>query len=156
MKIYCIKPFGGSFKISSPFGERIDPKTGEKKFHKGIDFACPEGTPIRAILDGKIYVAGWENPENHKQGYGLRIWQECRYKNETILIVYAHLNEIHKQDGEFASQSSIIGLSGNTGKSTGPHLHLGSRIKNTNQFLDFEFDSDVSSIKKDTSNEQTV
>lgn len=140
MKIYCIKPFGGSFKILSSFGERIDPVTKEKKIHKGIDFACPEGTPIRAVLDGRILRSGWESEADHKQGYGLRIWQECHYNKDIILIVYAHLKEIHKREGEFVSQSGIIGISGNTGKSTGPHLHIGARIKDTSTFLDFDFE----------------
>lgn len=139
-KLRCIKPIGGVVKISSPFGERIDPVTKLKKTHNGVDFACIEGTPIRAILDGKIIRSGWESDEDHKQGYGQRIWQECRINNETVLVVYAHLNEIHKHEGEYISQSGILGLSGNTGKSTGPHLHLGSRIKDTNHFLDFDFE----------------
>lgn len=108
--------------------------------HNGIDFGCPEGTPIRAVLDGKIFVAGWENDLDHAQGYGRRIWIESRYNNSTLLIVYAHLSQINKWSGEYISQSGIIGLSGNTGKSTGPHLHLGCRIKDTNQFLDWEFE----------------
>jgi murein DD-endopeptidase MepM/ murein hydrolase activator NlpD len=66
--------------------------------------------------------------------------QECHINGETVLVVYAHLKEIHKHDGEFISQSGILGLSGNTGKSTGPHLHLGARIKDMGQFLDFEFE----------------
>jgi murein DD-endopeptidase MepM/ murein hydrolase activator NlpD len=144
-KVRCIKPFGGSFPISSPFGERIDPKSGVKKMHNGIDFACPENTPIRAVLDGRILVDGWENENDHSHGYGRRIWQECNINGTTVLIVYAHLNQINKSQGEFISQSGILGLSGNTGKSTGPHLHLGARIKNTNHFLDFDFEDYVPS-----------
>jgi murein DD-endopeptidase MepM/ murein hydrolase activator NlpD len=140
-KVVCIKPFGGQFRVSSPFGIRIDPITGEKKMHNGIDFACPEGTPIRAILDGKIMISGWENDNDHHQGYGLRIWQECPYTNkEKLLIVYAHLKEIYKFKGEWVDQSGIVGMSGNTGKSTGAHFHLGARIKDTGTFLDFEFE----------------
>ena len=150
-KVKCIKPFAGPFPISSPFGERVDPKSGVKKMHNGVDFACPEGTPIRAILDGKIFASGWENEADHEQGYGKRIWQECHLDKETVLVVYAHLSQRNKEVGEWADQSSIIGLSGATGKATypdkktginrpHPHLHLGARVKDTNHFLNFEFE----------------
>ena len=137
--VNVIKPFGGNFPITSPFGERIDPKLGIKKMHNGVDFGCPEGTPIRSVLDGKIIVAGWENDLDHSQGYGRRIWVESHYNNLVILIVYAHLSQIKKWTGEFAPESGIIGLSGTSGKSTGPHLHLGCRIRDTNTFLNFSF-----------------
>jgi len=140
ISVSVIKPFGGNFPITSPFGERIDPKSGVKKMHNGVDFGCPEGTPIRSVLDGKIFVAGWECENDHAQGYGRRIWIESHYNNETLLIVYAHLSQINKWAGEFISQSGIIGLSGNTGESTGPHLHLGARIRDTNQFLNWHFE----------------
>lgn len=139
-KIRCIKPFGGNFRISSPFGERIDPKLGIKKMHNGIDFACPEGTPIRTVLDGKIIVAGWENDSDHSQGYGKRIWTESHINGNNVLIVYAHLSEIFKYQGEFIGEGGIIGLSGSSGKSTGPHLHIGARLKDTNIFLDFDWE----------------
>jgi len=126
--------------MTSPFGERIDPKLGIKKMHNGVDFGCPEGTPIRAVLDGKIFVSGWECEKDHGMGYGRRVWIESHYKNETLLIVYAHLSQINKWAGEFVSQSGIIGLSGDSGKSTGPHLHLGCRIKDTNNYLDWRFE----------------
>lgn len=139
-KIRCIKPFGNNYKVTSPFGERIDPKLGIKKMHNGIDFACPEGTPIRAVLDGKVIAAGFENDGDHGQGYGRRIWQECKINGSTVLVVYAHLSVIDKCHGEFVCQSGHLGFSGNSGKSTGTHLHLGGRLKDTNTFLDFEFE----------------
>lgn len=162
MKVVCIKPIGGSCRISSPFGERKDPKTGEKKFHRGIDFACPEGTPIRAVLDGKVIIAGWENPEIQSQGFGLRVYQECVVPplGKTILVVYAHLKEISKHEGEFVSQSGIIGYSGNTGKSTGPHLHIGFRIKDTSEWLEPEWEEQYmcgcDCHRKDVQNESAV
>jgi murein DD-endopeptidase MepM/ murein hydrolase activator NlpD len=140
IRITTIKPFGGNFPMTSPFGERIDPKLGIKKMHNGVDFGCPEGTPIRAVLDGKIIAAGWESDIDHSQGYGRRIWIESHYNNSIILVVYAHLSQINKWIGEFAPESSIVGLSGNSGKSTGPHFHLGARIRDTNQFLDWQFE----------------
>jgi len=142
MKIRVAYPFAHKFRISSPFGERIDPKSGKKKMHNGIDFSVPVGTPIRAVLDGSVMISGWENRDNHEQGYGQRIWQECSIGKYKLLVVYAHLSEIHKHDGEWCPETSIIGLTGNTGKSTGPHLHLGARIKDTNEFVDLEFEDD--------------
>ena len=139
-KVRCIKPFGGNFPVTSPFGERIDPITKIPTIHKGIDFGCPLGTPIRAVLDGRIIRAGWENDLDHKQGYGQRIWMECNLNNEKLLIVYGHLSQINKAEGEMIMASGIIGLSGSTGKSTGPHIHLGARIKDTPTFLDFDFE----------------
>lgn len=149
-RIEVIKPFCGDFPITSPFGERIDPKLKIKKMHNGVDFGCPEGTPIRAVLEGKIIAAGWESDDDHAQGYGQRVWQECHLNDETYMFVYAHLSQIDKCAGEFISESGILGLSGSTGKSTGPHLHFGCRIKDTNTFVDFLFiEPEIVDIKID-------
>lgn len=143
IKVTAIKPFGGDFRVTSPFGERIDPITGEKKNHNGIDFACPEGTPIRAVLGGKIFKAGWENDADHSQGYGQRVWVESTFNDMDVQVVYAHLSSINKKVDDPVDQGGIIGLSGNTGKSTGPHLHVGVRIKYTNTYMDFDFEGEA-------------
>lgn len=94
--------------------------------HYGIDFACPEGTPIVAACTGKIVLAGWEDPKDWKKGFGCRVWQKMGDLN--IFVVYAHLSKIECQVGDFLVAGTRVGLSGNTGGSDGPHLHLEQRI----------------------------
>ena len=62
-----------SGKVSSSYGTRKDPKTGKEKFHKGVDIKVKVGTNVQATGGGKVIKAGWENPKNHKQGYGQRV-----------------------------------------------------------------------------------
>lgn len=109
------------FPISSRYGVRIHPVTREiGKMHYGIDLATPVGTPVVAALSGVIARAGWENEEDHKQGFGLRIWQRCG----NIFICYAHLSQMEVYAGYNVTAGERIGLTGNTGASSGPHLHL--------------------------------
>lgn len=120
------RPVAAEFEISSPYGERVHPVTGEKgKMHHGIDFACPVGTPVVASVTGRIVRAGWENPANPKQGFGLRVWQKDVERD--IFIAYAHLNQLAVAEGDEITAGTRIGLSGNTGASSGPHLHHEAR-----------------------------
>lgn len=90
--------------------------------HNGIDFGVIVGTPIKATMDGKVTYAGWNN-----QGYGnLVIVENGAYKT-----YYAHLSSIPVSVGEAVAAGTTIGLSGNTGNSTGPHLHYEVRKNNT-------------------------
>lgn len=82
--------------------------------HHGLDIGVPVGTPITATMDGRIVHAGWNN-----QGYGnLVIVENGDYKT-----YYAHLSSIPVSIGDTVNAGAMIGLSGNTGNSTGPHLH---------------------------------
>ncbi len=103
-------------RISSKFGYRRHPILGYNKLHKGIDFAGPTGTPIRAAGAGTIRNKGWTG------GYGRYI----RIKhNNTYDTAYAHMSRYHpsiKQGGK-VRQGQIIGYIGTSGRSTGPHLH---------------------------------
>ncbi|MBT2701576.1 M23 family metallopeptidase [Bacillus sp. ISL-40] len=87
--------------------------------HTGIDLAIPEGTTLRALSDGVVdrVFAGTANI-----GKGLSI----QFDDGTRLI-YGHMNEVKARIGEHVHAGEIIGLSGNTGNSTGPHLHLGMK-----------------------------
>lgn len=115
------------FRVSSGYGPRVHPVTGQiGKMHHGIDIATPVGTPVVAALDGIIAKAGWENDEDHKQGFGFRVWQRC----EQTFICYAHLSQIEVGVGYNMIAGERLGLTGNTGASSGPHLHLEVR-KNT-------------------------
>ncbi|ACM22436.1 peptidoglycan DD-metalloendopeptidase family protein [Thermotoga neapolitana] len=104
--------------ISSGFGWRIHPITGKYSFHSGIDIAAPEGTPIFAAESGIVEFAG----EN--SGYGLMI----KIKSSSYEHVYGHLSQIDVYEGQFVKKGQIIGRVGNTGLSTGPHLHFEVRV----------------------------
>jgi murein DD-endopeptidase MepM/ murein hydrolase activator NlpD len=101
--------------ISSPFGPRIHPVYGIPSFHNGIDLAVPEGTPVRAAMAGVVSFAGWEG------GFGLLVVLDHQNGYETY---YAHLSRILVRVGQRVSAGETIALSGNTGLSTGPHLHF--------------------------------
>jgi len=89
--------------------------------HNGLDFGVPVGTPVAATMDGKVIYAGWNN-----QGYGnLVIVENGGYKT-----YYAHLSSIPIAVGDSVTAGATIGLSGNTGNSTGPHLHYEIRKDN--------------------------
>jgi murein DD-endopeptidase MepM/ murein hydrolase activator NlpD len=93
--------------------------------HNGLDFGVVVGTPIEATMDGKVTYAGWNN-----QGYGnLVIVENGNYKT-----YYAHLSSIPVAVGDTVAAGSTIGLSGNTGNSTGPHLHY--EIRKNNAVID--------------------
>jgi murein DD-endopeptidase MepM/ murein hydrolase activator NlpD len=101
--------------ISSEFGPRIHPISGEPDFHEGIDIEVPEGTDVYAACAGRVIVAG------HHSGYGLYIVLEHSNGYRTL---YGHLSEIGVYRGQFVEGGQRIARSGNTGNSTGPHLHL--------------------------------
>ncbi len=103
--------------ISSPFG----PRNG--RMHKGIDFSTPEGEPIFAIDDGKVILARADsNDPNASIGYGWYIVLEHRGRLQSV---YAHLQKKPSlRPGDVVSEGQQIGLSGNTGRSSGPHLHF--------------------------------
>jgi len=89
--------------------------------HNGLDFGIKVGTPVEATMDGKVTYAGWNN-----QGYGnLVIVENGDYKT-----YYAHLSSIPVSVGDSVAAGTTIGLSGNTGNSTGPHLHYEIRKNN--------------------------
>ncbi|SFE02020.1 Transglycosylase SLT domain-containing protein [Thermoanaerobacter thermohydrosulfuricus] len=111
-----IKPFDGNYPVTSPFGMRANPEnTGSMEFHPGIDFGLPSGTPVKAAADGVVVLAG------EYGGYGKAV--VIRHANG-LSTVYGHLSEIKVKEGEEVNQGKIIGLSGSTGRSTGPHLHF--------------------------------
>jgi hypothetical protein len=106
-------------RISSPFGVRRYINGRYTGFHKGVDFAAPEGTPVYAVLSGKVVLArNLTLPGNTiviDHGWGL-------------MTLYAHLSKIEVKEGQFVKQGMEIGKVGSTGRSTGPHLHFGVYI----------------------------
>jgi murein DD-endopeptidase MepM/ murein hydrolase activator NlpD len=113
-----------NYKISSGFGYRRDPVYGGTRFHSGIDFSGPTGTPIYATADGVVAAATWAS------GYGNKIDLDHGYNYMTR---YAHLNKIDVRPGEQVKRGQKIGEMGSTGKSTGPHLHYEVRFKDEPQ-----------------------
>jgi len=102
-------------RVGSLFGYRTDPFYKVTKFHEGIDFTAAVGTPIYATGDGVISEA-----EYNSGGYGQKITINHGYSYETV---YAHLSKIKVKKGQRVKRGEVIGLMGNTGKSTAPHLH---------------------------------
>ena len=102
-------------RIGSLFGYRTDPFYKVTKFHEGIDFTAAVGTPIYATGDGVVSEA-----EYNSGGYGNKIVINHGFSYETV---YAHLSKIKVRVGQRIKRGEIIGLMGNTGKSTAPHLH---------------------------------
>jgi len=105
-----------NYKIVSHYGWRFDPIfKGLLEFHEGIDFTCNVGTPIYATGNGKVIVA-----EYNYTGYGNQVIIDHGFNYKTR---YAHLSKIKVRVGQEVKRGEIIGYSGNTGKSIGPHLH---------------------------------
>ncbi len=100
--------------ITSSFGYRTSPFTGNRELHRGIDIAGRIGTPIVATADGAVRLAG------RKGGLGNAVILNHGYGVETI---YGHLSEVLVRAGEKVKRGQKVGLMGNTGRSTGPHLH---------------------------------
>lgn len=109
-----IKPLAGGM-LSSRFGYRKSPGGRGSTNHKGVDWATPRGTPIYASCGGSVVSAGWSG------GYGYCVYLTHPDGKQTR---YAHLSSCAVSKGQSVSQGQIIGYSGNTGNSTGPHLHF--------------------------------
>ena len=106
-------------RVASGYGMRIDPVYHVRKFHQGMDFTAPTGTEIFATGNAKVEFTGW------KQGYGNTVILDHGYGYKTL---YAHLYKSLVRKGQKVRRSDIIALVGNTGKSTGPHLHYEVRL----------------------------
>lgn len=109
-----IKPISGG-RLSSGFGRRSAPTRGASSYHKGIDWATPVGTAVCASSAGTVSRAGWGS------GYGYVIYIDHADGRQTR---YGHLSKVLVKPGQTVTQGQKIALSGNTGRSTGPHLHF--------------------------------
>src|SRR5512142_1238841 len=105
--------------VTSDFGTRMDPYTAERKMHEGLDIATPLGQPIFAPSDGTVVFAGTEG------GYGKVLVIDHGYGVKTR---YGHLSEILVHLGDRVGRGDKVALVGNTGRSTGPHLHYEVRV----------------------------
>jgi murein DD-endopeptidase MepM/ murein hydrolase activator NlpD len=112
-------PVKGPFRFTSPFGMRQDPKGWGTRMHSGTDFAGAYGTPIHSTADGVVTHAGWAS------GYGRLVKIQHAFGIETR---YGHLAQIRVSVGQKVSRGDRIGDMGNSGRSTGTHLHYEVRI----------------------------
>ncbi|MDZ7263479.1 MAG: M23 family metallopeptidase [candidate division KSB1 bacterium] len=105
-------------KITDKFGMRIDPFTERPKLHTGIDIAAPTGTPVYAAAYGVVTAVTFTYSPN--RDYGQHVIVDHGYNKETL---YAHLSQINVKVGQKVKRWDVIGLVGETGRATGPHLH---------------------------------
>ena len=105
-------PVSGS--VSSTYGKREDPVTGKAAFHSGFDISCSPGTSVRATADGIVSHSGWISGS----GNVVALEHGCGYST-----IYAHNRKNIVKVGQQVSKGDILGYSGSTGRSTGPHLH---------------------------------
>jgi murein DD-endopeptidase MepM/ murein hydrolase activator NlpD len=109
-------------RITSPFGERLDPFGGEGEFHTGIDIASHYGDPVRAAADGVVIWVGDDD------GYGRMVMIDHGFG---ITSLYAHLAGYATQVGTRVRRGDVIGYEGDSGRATGPHVHFEVRIHGT-------------------------
>lgn len=109
-------PLGGNvWRVSDPYGWRKDPFTSREQFHRGVDLACPQGTPVRAAQGGVVAQAR----RSTSFGNYLRLRHPGGWES-----IYAHLEYLYVRPGEVVEQGQLLGAAGQTGRATGPHLHF--------------------------------
>ncbi|MCU7667060.1 murein hydrolase activator EnvC family protein [Bacillus thuringiensis] len=113
---YPMKP--GTYTLTSPYGYRIHPITGERKLHNGADFGAPRNTPIYAAEEGYVLYAG------HANGYGN--WIVIKHPNNGLYTIYGHMYDdgLYVSPGDYVFRGQKIGGVGSNGGSTGNHLHF--------------------------------
>ena len=118
---FC-SPVGENWRsiVTSEFGYRTDPFTGQVKGHSGMDLAVPTGTPIRAALPGTVTVSSYD-----QGGYGYYIMID---HGNGLVTLYGHCSRLLASVGRTVEAGDVIALSGSTGRSTGPHLHFEIRL----------------------------
>lgn len=102
-------------RISCYYGYRVHPISGENQFHRGLDIAIPEGTELYASMDGTVLYARYDD------SYGNYIVLQ---DDRGYSVRYAHMSSLSVSEGQIVTHGDLVGYSGNTGGSTGPHLHL--------------------------------
>lgn len=116
-------------RISSPYGWRVHPIEKVRKHHNGVDYAVAVGREVKAIETGKVIFAGpsrFKFPNGEPAGGGFIVKIRHKVNGEWITSAYMHLKKgsITVKKGQLVTEGQVIGLSGNTGESTGPHLHF--------------------------------
>ncbi|MCX4333964.1 MAG: M23 family metallopeptidase [Bacteroidales bacterium] len=133
-KISPIVPDNSKYRLSSGFGVRTDPVYGGRAMHSGLDFAMPIGNPVYSTGDGIV-----EKVTEGRSGYGNNVVVDHGFGYKTR---YAHLSEILVEEGMAVKRGDTLGKTGNSGKSSGPHLHYEviykGRHVNPVNYLDLE------------------
>lgn len=119
-----ISPFRGRFRVSQIY---------KGAPHKGLDLVAIDDTTVYSTVNGTIIRAGWENPKNHSRGWGIRV--VIRENDSDKYFYYGHLQSHSVKVGESVNVGDKIGTQGNTGKSTGDHLHYECRIGDSRNFF---------------------
>ena len=114
-------------RTASGYGVRIDPIYRTPRFHSGMDFSAKVGTEIYATGNGVVTFAAW------KQGYGNCLIIDHGYGYQTL---YGHMSKFKKRVGQKVTRGEVIGEVGNTGKSTGPHLHYEVIVRGKYYYMD--------------------
>ena len=99
--------------LIAPFGVRWE--SGGPSIHRGVDIVVPTGTPVYAMSNGRVSFTGTMND------YGLVVWLD---HGDAILTIYAHLSQILVTEGQAVTRADPLGLSGQSGNASGPHLHF--------------------------------
>lgn len=110
-------PYKNRFKISQRY---------KGDAHDGLDMVGLTDKNVYSTIDGRVVYAGWENPQNHKQGFGQYV--KIKQSGTNDFYYFGHLSDIRTQTGRFVVKGQLIGIEGSTGKSTGSHLHYCVRV----------------------------
>lgn len=113
-------PLPSTFTITSAFGERADPFTGESQFHTGLDIAAPAGTPVLAAADAVVTIAN----ATDSWGYGYGFYVKLQHPGTAFETLYGHCSAISVFEGQEVKKGEVIGYVGTTGYSSGNHLHF--------------------------------
>ena len=124
------QPFRGEWPITQRYGEIVPGVTKNNQPHTGIDYGCPENTLILASADGEVMFAGWD-----PTGYGYAVILQHPDGRATL---YAHLQGPTVRINQHVRQGDVIGVSGDTGYATGPHLHFEARSQWNNYRTHFD------------------
>ena len=106
-------------RISDDYGNRMHPTLGVEKFHNGVDFAAPSGSPILAAYDGRVVAATY----NSSMGNYVMIDH-----GDGLYTIYMHASKLYVSSGQTVTKGEQIAAVGSTGRSTGPHLHFSVRL----------------------------
>jgi murein DD-endopeptidase MepM/ murein hydrolase activator NlpD len=116
--------YAWTLPISSPYGPRVHPVTGETHLHTGVDFPLPTGTPVIAVWNGIVTKTYRVGIDEKAQINGNTVFLRCG----VFTFAYLHLSRIDVEPGMSVLQGQRLGLSGATGRVTGPHLHFQAQI----------------------------
>jgi murein DD-endopeptidase MepM/ murein hydrolase activator NlpD len=118
----------GSTETTSGYGWRTHPITGKRSFHGGVDIKIPSGTPLYSLFDGQVISSGYQD--------NIGNFVKIKHPSRNITSLYGHLSELGVKAGDKVYAGQPIGVSGATGRVTGPHLHLAFQDMQTGTSLD--------------------